>query len=302
MPENYEPFDPDPPAPASEATALQLRDPGVPATLNDLAALRGEAIEVLDARVLILETARKRAIRMTHPEDWVLFQSPDGRVTGYLQDAGCDRVRDVLGVEVFNLSAPEKITAADGQSFTYIVTGDGRSRLTMQGVEAMEGGRSSGDDFARGKTGADLELLVRKAARANLDGNITRELTGLKAVPLGVLIEAWQSTGKNADHCRRGRGFGSQAERLGATREGDPDVAPPTCPVCKLPNGAPLPLKYRAASGTRAAFYGCPNYGKHPQQKVIIDAAQWIAKAPKADEAEQNRRFDAELAEPGANG
>jgi hypothetical protein len=258
-------------------TALALRDPRVPVTLSDLAALRGAAIEVLDARVLILETARKRAIRMTHPEDWVLFKSPDERVTAYLQDAGCDRVRDILGVEIFGLSVPEKIPSADGGSFTYIIRGDGRSRLTLQVVEAMEGGRSSGDDFCKGKTGADLELTVRKAARANLDGNITRELTGLKSIPIAELMGAWLGTTKSVEHCRKGRGFGTQNERHGGTRESDPDVEAPTCPHCPPVNGQAVRLKYRPAKGDRKAFYGCQNFEKHADKKVIIDAAKWVS-------------------------
>ena len=57
--------------------ALDLRHPGVPATLNDLAALRHEAIEVVQARITVLSTLRREAIRLTHPEDWLLFKSPD---------------------------------------------------------------------------------------------------------------------------------------------------------------------------------------------------------------------------------
>jgi hypothetical protein len=267
------------------ATSIALRHPSVPVNIHDLAALKGEALEVLEARLLILETARRRAIRLTHPEDWVLFKAPDERITGYLQDSGCDRVRDVIGVEVFDVGTPERIASADGKSFMYVIRGNGRSRMTMQTVENMEGGRQSTDDFCKDKTGAQLELTVRKAARANLDGNITRELTGLKAVPLEELVESWKGTSKNWEHCRKGRGFGSRDERLGATREGDPDVAPPTCPHCPPVNGRPVSLKYRPARGDRKAFYGCPNFEKHPQQKVIIDAADWVAKQQAAQAA-----------------
>jgi hypothetical protein len=285
--------------PVDSPTALtRFRDPGVPVTIDDLASLRGGAIEVLDARIVILETARKRGIRMTVPEDWVLFKSPDGRVTGYLQDCGCERARDVLSVEVFNVREPQKIMAADGQSFVYVQRADGRSRLTLQVVENMEGGRSSTEEFCKGATGAVLELLVRKAARANLDGNVARELMGLKNVPLADLVAAWEGTTKSADNCRRGRGFGTQDERLGGTNAAEPDVEPPTCPHCAPVNGSPVRLKYRPAKGNRAAFYGCPNFEKHPQQKVIIDAAKWAAdhKKPAGTTAEENNKLDAELA------
>lgn len=275
--------------PTDERT-LALRDPSSAVTLDELQGLRGEAVEVLEARAAIVETARRRAIRLTHPEDWVLFKAPDGRITGYLQDAGCDRVRDVLGIEVFNISPPEKIASIEGGGFMYLVRGWGRSRLTLQTVEEMEGGRASTDDFTRGATGAALELLVRKAARANLDGNVTRELTGLKAIPAGELAACWAGTSKSVEHCHKGRGFGTAEERLGAHREGAPEVEPPTCPVCKVP------LVYRAGKGGRGAFYGCPKYTTHPDKRVIVDAAEWEAGAAARAAAA------APVEEPGANG
>jgi hypothetical protein len=271
-----------------ELVPVRVRHPAVPVSLDELAALKGAALEVMEARIQILETARFRAIRMTHPEDWVLFKSPDDRITAYLQDAGCERVRDILGIEIFDVTTPEKVTAADGKSFGYIITGRGRSRLTLQEVEAMEGGRESTDDFCKDLTGVKQDLRVRQAARANLDGNVVRELSGLKSVPIEALQTAWEGTGKKTEHCRRGRGFGSRDERLGQSREGEPTVDPPTCPHCPPVNGAPVKLKYRAGKGDRKPFYGCPNYEKHPQQKIIIDAATWIAKqtAPAAASGE----------------
>lgn len=263
-------------------TSLAMRNPAVPTTLAELAARKGEAIEIIEARVTVLETLRRASLRATHPEDWILFKSPEdqgGQIVGYLQDCGCDRVRDIWGIEVFDISKPEKINGTAPEAFHYLVTGSGRCSLTRQQVEAMEGGRSSLDDFCKGKTGADLEVTVRKAARANLDGNITRELAGMKSVPLSEIEAAWSGTNKKSDRCRRGRGFGSRDERLGATRAGTPDVEPPTCPHCKPPNT--VKLVYRAGKGDRGAFYGCPNYEKHPQQKIIVDAAKWVAEQEK---------------------
>jgi len=250
-------------------TTLMLRSPEVPTTLGQLAALKGEAIEIIEARVQVIATLRTASIRATHPEDWLLFKSPDERVIGYLQDAGCDRVRDLWGIEVYDISRPEKVAGAEPAVFHYLITGSGRCKLTRQTVEAMEGGRSSTDDFCRGKTGADLELAVRKAARANLDGNVTRELAGMKSVPLDEIELAWAATNKKIAHCRQGRGFGTGDERVGATRAGVPDVPPPICPHCHTKG------VYRPAKNNRGAFYGCPQYATHPDQKFIIDAAKW---------------------------
>jgi hypothetical protein len=271
-------LEPDDPEAGVPARLRLLRRPDVPVSLSDLAALKGEAIEIIEARVQILKTVRLAALRMTLPEDWVLFKAPDehgGQIVGYLQDCGADRVRDIFGIRVFDVTQMEKIVAADGTHFMYLVSGSGLSSLTRQTVSGIEGGRSSTDDFCKDKTGAALELLVRKAARANLDGNVTRELAGLKSVPIEEITEAWVGTSKKIDRCRRGRGFGTASERLGANSEKAPDVAPPVCPHCKAIG------KYRPAKGTRSAFYGCPKYDTHPQQKWIVDAAQWIAEQAK---------------------
>jgi len=253
--------------------SLELRRPDVPTTLGELATLKGEALEIIETRATILHTLRVAAIRATHPEDWLLFKSPEeqgGQIVAYLQDCGCDRVRDLFGIEVFEITPPQRIAGTEAGSFHYVITGSGRCKFTRQAVESMEGGRSSTDDFCKDKTGPDLELAVRKAARANLDGNITRELAGMKSVPVQELSRAWEGSAKKVEACRHGRGFGSRAERLGAAAEGVPDVQPPVCPHCKT-TGA-----YRAAKGTRGAFYGCPNYTKHPQQKWIVPADAWV--------------------------
>ena len=259
---------------ATPVDALELRRPDIPATLSELAALKGEALEVIEARVQVLETLRRAAIRATSPEDWLLFKAPEeqgGQIVGYLQDCGADRVRDLYGIEIFRISKPEKIVGNDPAVFHYIITGSGRCKLTRQILEEVEGGRSSTDDFCRGKVGAELELLVRKAARANLDGNITRELAGMKSVPINDLAEAWIGTKKVIEHCRRGRGFGTRDERVGGASAKAPDVEPPVCPHCGSKG------VYRPAKDNRKAFYGCPQYAKHPDKKFIVDAAKWVA-------------------------
>jgi hypothetical protein len=267
-------YDPEVDDPPPVPTALQLRRPDIPVTLSELAARKGEALEIIEARVLVLETLRRASIRATSPEDWVLFKSPDdqgGQIIGYLQDAGADRIRDLYGIEIFNVSAPEKVAGFDAGTFHYLIRGSGHCKLTKQTLEDVEGGRSSTDDFCRGKKGVELELAVRKAARANLDGNITRELAGLKSVPLEEIKAGWVGMTKDWQRCRRGRGFGSRDERLGATREGEPDVEPPKCAVCGTVG------KFRTGKNGRPDFYGCPNYEKHPDRKWIVEADKWIA-------------------------
>jgi len=260
---------------------LALRSPQVPVTLTDLAALKDEGVSIIETRARIVAAARLHAIRATSPEDWVLNKAPDdlgGQIVGYLQDAGADRVRDIFGIEIRNVSNPEKIVGTDPNTFHFIVRGSGICKLTRQVVENMEGGRASTDEFCRDKTGTDLELAVRKAARANLDGGITRELAGLKSVPVDELSAAWTGTSKRIEQCRLGRGFGSRDIRMGA-RDEKLDVDPPVCPHCNSTG------VLRPAKGTRKAFFGCPKYSSHPNQKWIVDAAEWIAKQKAAPAA-----------------
>lgn len=259
--------------------ALMIRSPAIPTTIAELAHLKGEALEILEARVRILETLHKSALRMTSPPDWVLFKSPEehgGQVVGYLQDCGAERCRDLYGIEIFNVSTPQKIPGATPAEFFYVITGDGRCSITRQQVEAMEGGRSSTEDFCKDRKGADLELAVRKAARANLDGNITRELAGLKSVPIEEIAEAWKGTNKTIEQCRRGRGFGTRDQRLGATAA-EAAIDPPLCPVCKKP----MLLR----NGQRGKFYSCADYKDHGRAAKTWNLEDWIAETKKRQAA-----------------
>jgi hypothetical protein len=263
-----------------EAQALAVRAPAGPATVIDLAAQR-HYVERATAIGVVVATMRAQSLLQTHPEDWVMFKAPEehgGQIVCYLQDNGCDRVRPIWGIEIHHVSEPKKIEAADG-SFMYIITGDGRCSTSGTSVERAEGGRSSTDEFCRGKTGSDLEMAVRKAARANLDGNIVRELAGLAAVPLDELQRVWQGTHKRVEQCRRGRGFGSHSERIGGRSEKAPDVDPPICAVCGKTG------VYREGRNGRGAFYGCPGYQQHADKKWTVDAKDWEAQQKAAAKA-----------------
>jgi hypothetical protein len=244
---------------------INIRRPDIPVTLGELAALKGDALEVVDARVQILDTLRRASIRATHPEDWVLFKARDedgGQIVGFLEDAGTDRVRAIWGIRIFNVSRPDKIVGNDPGDFLILLTGDGECAITHEIVEQVEGGRGSKDDFCKDKHGAALELAVRKAARANLDGGITRELAGMKSVPVQELEAAWAGTAKTIDRCRKGRGFGTHTARLGGVEAADLGLVPPNCKVC----GKAMQLRTSA----RGQFYSCNDYKAHGR-----DAHTW---------------------------
>jgi len=245
----------------------EIARPDVPVTLSELANQKSEALENIHARILILETLRRAAIRATSPEDWVRFRTKDGVETAYLQDCGGQRVRDVFGIEITDVSEPVKLAGSSPGEYVYIIRGSGESRLTRQRVVDVEGGRSSIEDAFKDKSGPDQEYEVRKAARANLNGSITRELAGLKSVPVNDLDSAWTGTGKTSNRCPLGRGFGKREPRQNVT-----GLTVPICEVCQTPG------ELRPATDKRGAFYGCPNWKNHKDQKWIVPAELWDAK------------------------
>jgi hypothetical protein len=200
----------------------------VPGSLTDLASRLDDGMAIIKAREMILETARHAGVRMTEPEDWLLFKDKQGRTVGYLQDCGCERVRPIFGISTFDVGRPEKLPLADG-GFIYTITGSGRCALTQEIIENVMGGRASTDDYITRQDpplkGAQLELAVMKAARSNLEGNITRALAGLKTVPLEEIEEIFSPDKKKTRaRFREGRGFGKQADRAQNT-EGAPHQA-----------------------------------------------------------------------------
>jgi len=276
-----------------------------PVSLDELATT-ADALDILDRRSTVLETARKRGIRLTSPTDWVLFKHPDGSVTGYCSDIGCQRAQDLLGVEILNPSEPVLHASRDGSSFMYLQHADGRSNITGRTVTREIGGRASDDESAKGKSGPALDLHVRKCCRANVDGRIIRKLTGLNGVPENELAAAWEGTTKKVSDCHKGRGFGSGDERKGAAQADAPVGEPPTCWICQPVNT--VQLKYKA-SGAKGPFYFCPDYATHPpnSERVFVDGAKWLAKRepvqarakarPIDADAEENKRLDAEIAQ-----
>jgi hypothetical protein len=263
--------------------ALEVR--GTPETLEQIAALGDGGNEIVRARIQVLTTLRKASIQATNPEDWLLFRAEDKRdmserIVGYLQDAGCDRVASLWGIEIFGIDKPERIMANDGTAnFMYLIRGSGRCSITRQTVEQIEGGRSSADDFCKDKTGTALELATRKAARANLDGNIVRELTGLKSVPLEQLRDAWEGSKKNWQNCVKGRGFGKAEGNGGPTGAAlDMSIPVPKCPKCS----GQMWDNRTSKKSPRAPDFKC-------KDKDNCDGALWVDKLPKQSPAQESR-------------
>lgn len=279
----------------SQATAVVQ----VPRDIGEL-MVRPDALQVLERQVRILGSMRRASIAMTFPEDWLLFRAEDPRTAsvsqyGYLQDKGCQRIRDLWGIDTRNIGPMDekglpglRVDAGDG-SFSIVMIGDGYCYKTGQTVERIEGGRSSKDDAVtkfiqaeeragRKVTEAQLDLTVRKNARANLEGNIVRRLTGMSGVTIEELADCWKGSGRDVAQCILGRGYGQgqrptpraktdgqQETPSGESRATYEADVPPTCESCNVRMTLGLVPAGKKANGQRyPAFFSwsCPNWKK----------------------------------------
>jgi hypothetical protein len=241
-----------------ESTALSV----IPETINQLSVQGAEGQAVIKARRSILEEAIKSSIAITHPDDWVMFRDTNtGRITCYLQDSGCKRIVGLWGIEIRNLRPFERIEE-DGQ-FAYTITGDGYCALTNTWIREVEGVRRSNEDFVKNVNDPLLKnIRVRQAARANMDGNCIRRLTGLQTVPVQMLDEVWKGTTKSSSRCSKGRGFGTQDQRRGVQEnvQDRPDIPAPICDDCQVEMEYHAAGKSKDGKSTWEAFYRCPKY------------------------------------------
>jgi hypothetical protein len=277
-------------------------------TIEDLAQTE-EGVDIIERGILIIKTLRAASIALTHPQDWVLFKAED-RITGYCQDAGCQRFSDLWGIEIVNLGTWERAEDPDTKDFSYSITADGISKRTGQTVTGITGVRYSTEDFiTRRKLGRlQIDAEVRKAARANLHGSIVRELAGMKQVPEEELNSVWaqaQMTGKTSAKCNRGRGFGTQAQRLGADVQQSDDLKPGEEPFCQQCD-PPTKMKFVPGGVSRDsqrpydAFWACTvKDSKHKGLKHSdhMKGVEERRKAGAAAEAESKKGR-----EPGAEG
>lgn len=266
------------------------RDPGVPVSLVQIAARPNEALEIIESRVAVLKTIRIESIRRTNPEDWVAYRDEKtGREIAYLQDSGCQRVMPLWGIETHPEKDPERTppqkSADRNEEFAYTVRGDGFCRFTGQSISNVEGTRYSTEKYAtQADPGIRREVAVKKAARANFDGTCVRKLTGMNAVPVAELLEAWGNP-KLMERISKGRGYGSQAERQGAQVQQTDEIEfryQPKCEDChetmkfvpagKSQNGRPYP-----------AFWSC----KNRDHKATVPHEQALAEAKRMKETDQ---------------
>lgn len=271
------------------AAALEKVAPQIPVTIEELAALdEGVGVGIVEGRREIIDTLRKASILLTHPQDWVLYKADD-RVTAYLQDCGCQRIKPLWGIDITPVGDFERVSVqgAPDDEYAYSVKGDGYCGATDSAVKGIEGLRYSTENFCKDLPPLQRMMRVRQAAVANRDGNIIRTLTGMKCVALEEIDTVWKAEGKgkNIALCVPGRGYGSKADRQGAggTAKGTPtDVQPPVCEICNKT------MKFVDGTGkTYDSFWSCPDKrkvdGKWNEHSSVNDK-QYRASLAKAKE------------------
>jgi hypothetical protein len=254
--------------------------PSMPLTIEELAEIEGDrGIQVTENRRKMIENLRRASVMLTSPQDYLLFKTPEGAVTAYLQDSGCKRVWQIWGIEIIPKGGFTKVKDDETGDYAMCCIADGISKFTGLQVFDVEGIRYSTEDFCKDvKPDLKKEMFVKLAAVANRDGNIIRSLTGMKSIALEFLEDCWKGTGKSIDKCHLGKGYGGKAERAGAdtSTKAPEDLPMPVCLVCRKT------MKWLPATAKYAAFYTCPDKKKGPDGKYnehqSIDEASWRKK------------------------
>lgn len=251
----------------------ELIRPGVPVSAEDLALLEeGRGEKIILARAQILATARGASIRATFPNDWTLFRTDQNQIYGFLGDQGCERCNDIWGIRLSNFGPRpinpfwEKREGKTEEEYSIRLVADAYCELTRQTYLQMEGfGYSDDQDAQQVSAAQKREDRVANHSRRNLAGRVMRRAGGLEAVPIEEIQKQWEGTTKSVERCNLGRGFGSKDERLGgAGAQGIDQADIPMCDLCQIK------LVYRPGKGDRGAFWGCPQWDKHKETKVII--------------------------------
>lgn len=232
----------------------------IPVTLDELANLPEEqGLEKVENRVKIVQALRRASIELTNPQDWLLFKSPDGAVTAFLQDSGCGRILPLWGIDIEPKNGFTRIDDEKDGEFAYECCADGFCNATGRFVKDVTGVRYSTEDFCKNLPPLLKDVRVKQASVANRNGNIVRALAGMKGVALEELQAVW-GTRKSIDKCSLGKGYGSKADRQGAggvSAATPKDIPAPICETCQKT------MKFIDGTGKNyKSFWACPDKKK----------------------------------------
>lgn len=240
---------------------------------------REDAVQIIERAVQAVNTLRRASIAMTNPDDWTLYRSPEGRITGYLESLAAWNLRPLWGVSTQQVGEHYQVKHEDGV-FAWCIEGDGYCKRTDIEIMGVVGVCYSNEDFLihRKLHPVKLEIEMKRTARQRMEGIFVREGAGLKRVPAEELDDVWKSSSwKRSALCPKGRGFGTADERAGAAGKSGIDPADiPNCPACSK-NGIQVKLVFRPGKDNREGFFGCPGWEKHKDNKVIIPLSKLTA-------------------------
>ena len=251
-----------------EPVAVQRGSASLASGLSELAT-REDAVALIERAAQSLISLRRASIAATNPHDWTLYKADD-RVTGYLESLACWNLRPLWGVDTIEPTEPYKIEHEDG-TFAWAIDGSGYCNTTKTSISKVTGICYSNEDFLihRKLPPIKLEPQMKLTARQRLEGILVREAGGLKRVPIEELDDVWKGTWKRSGLCPHGRGFGTADQRAGgAAAHGIDQADIPECDVCRIQ------LVWRPGKDGKEGFFGCRNWDKHKETKVIVSLSQ----------------------------
>jgi len=163
-----------------------------PPTISSLAV---EDVQRASEAAMELQAA---SIKLTYPEDWVIFKARDGAEIGFLMDDGCQRVRPLWGITFDRVDFRRDFTERETDDGQFVIEAVVTARSALTGEDHIEVGfRSSlglfekawNDSADKPVERAMVKANIRKSALRNARGRIIRTISGLGATPKARLIE-----------------------------------------------------------------------------------------------------------------
>ena len=239
----------------------------LPIAISELAIMKDEeGIQVIENRFKAVLNLRMHSIALTWPSDWNLYRTQEGVVTGYCSDAGCKKFWQLWDIAIYPKFGFETVRDDDNpRNYAVMIRGDGYSDVTKTDVYDVFGTAFSEDEFFRGLSPLFKRVRMQQKAIANRDGNIIRNLTGMKIVPIELIESVWLGSGKDIRNCNYARGFGTRVERLGAQIQQEDSIPPEMEPTCSKHKGMKMRFypagKSRTSGRPYAAFWSCSVQG-----------------------------------------
>lgn len=172
--------------------------PATPRTEEKPTTVSSIAATDVEQAIRVATLLQEASIKLTYPEDWVMFKTRDGAEVCFLQDVGCERVRPLWGVSFDKVDLRQDFDEElldDGHLYVSAAT-SAHCAVTGEYVQEI-GSRSSVGFFEKAWQSAaekpverkNVASNIRKAAMANARGRVLRTIMGMSQVPRERLRE-----------------------------------------------------------------------------------------------------------------